>query len=119
MKWIPAAFLLLIFFASCSGGEKHLDKPKMEAVLWDIIKIDAYSQHLLAIDTINRDTAKIFSMQDKVFSLHGITRQEYLASYKYYNDHPEYMRIILDSITSRAQQQRNFIMQRKYGNAVK
>ena len=118
MRWIVLITFSLFFFVSCSNKEKHLDKKKMEAVLWDIIKIDAFSQHLLAIDTIKRDTAKIFALQDKVFSLHGITRQEYFDSYKYYNAHPEYMRIILDSITTRAQSQRNFIMQKKYGKTA-
>lgn len=115
MRWIAVCFLGLIFFSACSGDEKHLDKTKMEAVLWDIIKIDSYSQHLLAADTLKRDTSKIIALQEKVFSLHGITRQTYLESYNYYNAHPEYMRIILDSITARAQSQRNFIMQRRYG----
>jgi len=115
MKWMLACFFILISVAACRDNKKPLDKNKMQDVLWDVIKLEAYSQHLLAVDTVKRDTAKIFAMQEKVFSLHGITREQYLESYKYYDAHPEYMRAILDSITTRAQSQRNFIMQRRYG----
>jgi len=111
-----AAFICIITFVACHDNNKRLEKSKMQGVLWDIIKLEAFSQHLLAVDTVKRDTSKIFLMQDKVFSLHGITRKQYLESYEYYDAHPEYMREILDSITTRAQQQRGFIIQKRYGD---
>jgi hypothetical protein len=90
----------------------------MQAVMWDVIQLEAYSQLIVAPDTIKMTPKKNVLLQQKIFSLHGVSKEQYYKSYEYYNAHPEMMRIILDSITTKADRNRGNIMQKRYGKPI-
>ena len=103
-----AVCLFVGLIVSCSEKEKIpssvIGKEKMEKVLWDMIKADRYSTQFLSKDSaskINLQT-KTFELYEQVFQIHGITREEFVKSFKYYLHRPDISRNMFDSISTRA-----------------
>lgn len=105
----------LIFLSACNKKMPLLELPKMQSVMWDVIQLEAYAQLITAPDTIKMTAKKNALLQQKIFSLHGISKEQYYKSYEYYSVHPEMMRIILDSITVKADRNRGKMMEKRYG----
>jgi hypothetical protein len=118
MKYLIAVLVCLYFLSACSDKTPILEPAKMQSVMWDVIQLEAYSQLIVAPDTIKMTSKKNVLLQQKIFSLHGVSKEQYYKSYEYYNAHPEMMRIILDSITTKADRNRGNMMQKRYGKPV-
>lgn len=87
--------------------------------MWDMIQLEAYTQQPAVIDSLKRRKTSIYGLQQQILTLHGVNKDQYLKSYKYYNDHPESMRNILDSIAVNAERDRDKIMAKKFsGNKM-
>jgi len=56
--------------------------------------------YILNKDSIDRvaESSKIYG---QVFQVHHITKEEFDKSYSYYREHPELMRILLDSLSKK------------------
>ncbi len=72
----------------------------MQEILWDVFRADALAQQ-----SVKNDSTKIVSEENstltrKVFSIHGITKDQFDKSYAYYSQHPDVMRTVLDSIST-------------------
>ena len=78
----------------------------MEMVLWDIIRADVFTEQFIKKDTLKKPAAENIKLQNKIFALHKITRQDYNKSYEYYLAHTDLMRGILDSMTAKAERER-------------
>jgi len=104
---------------SCSGRQqeagKVLDEKKMQAVMWDMLQAEAFTQNYIKINKSKNDTLENAALQKKIFSLHKISRADFYTSYSYYASQPDVMRKILDSINANAQRDRNKIMSERYG----
>lgn len=111
-------FLSIVFFMySCGGknsGGNILPTARMQEVMWDIFLADAFTQKYLKTDSSKADLTKNAALQQKIFELHKITREDFYTSYAYYNSHPDIMRVMLDSITVRAERERSSLMQQRY-----
>jgi hypothetical protein len=100
------SLLAMLFIISCGEEEALpediLPKQKMEAVLWDIILAGEYlSASIFVQDSaLNKDSAKL-KIYGRVFQVHQVTKSEFEKSYSYYRDHPELMRVIVDSLSKR------------------
>lgn len=114
MKHNLGVLILILFTISCNNKKAILPAVKMQAVMWDMIKVEAYIQQLIGSDSTIKSPAAIAKMQQEVCGLHGINKAQYLESYKYYNEHPDEMRIILDSISAKTEGERNKIMMNGY-----
>ena len=111
--------VLSFFVESCKDKNELLSPKKMQIVLWDMIQLEAYTQQPAVMDSLKRRHTAIVGLQQQIFTLHGINKDQYLKSYKYYNEHPESMRNILDSIAVNAEKDRDKIMARKFsGNKM-
>ena len=115
IKFLFFILVSLIFLSACNKKMPLLELPKMQAVMWDIIQLEAYAQLITAPDTIKMTAKKNALLQQKIFSLHGISKEQYYKSYEFYSVHPEIMRIILDSITTKADRNRGKMMEKRYG----
>lgn len=110
MRIAAFAIASLLFFSCQSGKDMPPDilKPdRMKAVLWDFIRADIYANDFLKLDSnvnINRESA---ALQQGVFEKHKISRQVFYESYRYYSDHPELMRDVLDSLIIQEQKRMN------------
>ena len=111
-------FLSIVFFMYSCGGKNSrgniLPTARMQEVMWDMFLADAFTQKYLKKDSSKAELTNNASLQQKIFQLHKITREDFYTSYAYYNNHPDIMRVMLDSITVRAERERSGLMQQRY-----
>lgn len=112
-----SVLLVFLIFSCKSRPEKGvvLDKVKMQAVLWDMLQADAFTQNFIKKDSSKNDTLEIAALQKKIFELHKIKREDFTASYDYYSSQPEVMKTILDSVSAKAERDRSKVMMQRYG----
>ncbi|MCW3073032.1 MAG: hypothetical protein JWP69_101 [Flaviaesturariibacter sp.] len=94
--------ILLLATVSCSDEVKVpkgvLPPKKMSVVLWDIIRVDEAANHLFRLDTSYNLFLKSASLYQSVFRLHQTTESQFKQSFRYYQAHPDHMKIVLDSV---------------------
>ena len=99
------AVILVVFLFSCgskNGIPSGILKPaKMEVVLWDVLRADAFTYNFITKDSSKKPETENAKLQQQVFALHKITKTEFYKSYEFYKAHPDLMQPILDSIISK------------------
>ena len=103
MKKLSVFFFILI--VSCSDQNKIpgniLSKDKMQAVLWSMISAGEYLDgYVFTKDSVDK-TAESTKIYSRVFQVHKITKESFDISYQYYRDHPDLMKVMLDSLSKR------------------
>jgi hypothetical protein len=97
--------LLLVILAGCSGSDipaNVLSPSKMNDVLWDMLQADELSSYELQKDsslTINH-TAQYYQ---SIFAAHKITRQQFQASLKFYQNHPPLFKPVVQALQRKAE----------------
>lgn len=114
-------FSILMAGAGCdkSSKGKLLAADKMQTVTWDILQADAYAELYIKTDSLKNFTTEKAALQQKVFDIHKIGKEDFYYSYDYYNARPDVMRVILDSVSAKAERNRNTIVQKKYSKYAK
>lgn len=104
MKRTGVIFLLLTAVVfSCADKDKLppgvLPEPKMQEVLWDMIRASDFLNNYVFYKDANTDkAAESLKWNEKVFEIHKITREQFITSYHYYQQHPRKMKALMDSI---------------------
>jgi hypothetical protein len=83
-----------------------LGKEKMQAVMWDIIGANSFTEQFIKRDSLKNAVVENMKMQQKIFSMHNITKEDFYKSYNYYCSQPDLMRTLLDSIVARGERDR-------------
>ena len=98
-------FFTLCFLFSCTDKNKIpediLPKEKMQAVLWSMISAGEFlNAYILNKDSVDKvaESSKIYG---QVFQVHHITKEEFDKSYLYYREHPDLMKVVLDSLSKK------------------
>lgn len=97
---------MLIGFCLASCKDKNavpagiLDKDKMQAVLWDIIRAESFTNTFSKRDSTKNLVLEDATLQHQIFAIHHVTKDEFYTSYEYYRMHPELMAVVLDSISA-------------------
>jgi hypothetical protein len=104
-------FIFLLFFIACSNRNEIPDNvlppEKMKPVLWDMILAD---QYILSKDP-NEDSLKseaIIKFED-VFAKHKIDKESFYNSLRYYEEHPDLLKVLMDSAAAYGTRARNDI----------
>jgi hypothetical protein len=92
-----------------------LSTAKMQLVLWDMLQADAFTENFIKRDSSKNVLVENAALQKKIFELYKISREDFYTSYNYYTTHPDVMKTILDSISVKAERDRNKLMKEKYG----
>ena len=99
-------FVVLVIFNSCGKKDELpagiLKPEKMEVVLWDVIKADAFTANFIARDSSKNATAENLKLQQQVFAIHKISKADFYNSYDYYKAHTPQFTKILDSMIKKA-----------------
>ena len=101
-------FFILIFLFSCKNNlpKDILEQKKMEKVLWDVLKVDAYTKNYFLKDTTKNIVLENAKMQLQVFALHNITKDQFYKSYQYYLANSNLIKPLLDSIANNANKEK-------------
>jgi hypothetical protein len=92
-----------LFLISCKNesASRGIIKPdQMRAILWDIIKGDALADEIVKRDSTKNIKNESLAINEKVFSVHHITRDNFNRSVIFYTKHPELLKTIFDSLYS-------------------
>lgn len=101
-------YLLLLLQTSCRNNHTTAIIPidSMKLIMWDMMKADEWFNRKIVQDTNsirNKEDVKLYEM---VFKVHGISRERYFASYRYYEGRPVSFKRLLDSLDALANRER-------------
>jgi hypothetical protein len=111
---IVAAWLLILFIVGCTDRTKVpkgiVKQDKMEKVLWDMMLVDRYATSFIMSqprDSFDVKKQQTMDLYEQVFRLNHISREDFIKSYKFYLTRPDLTKTMFDSISSRADRQRD------------
>ncbi len=114
---ITIAMLCTIGCANKVDNKGILSKEKMQAVMWDIIGADVFTEQFVKKDSLKNALVENMQLQNKIFALHKVTRADFYKSYDYYTSHTDLMRVILDSMSAKAERDRAKMLQKQYSGS--
>ena len=100
---------LLLFITLLSCTEKHsavLTISEMKPIIWDMLNADNWNFQTAVTDTSNKNKKKNLAFYDKIFKQYDITKEQFYKSYKYYEFHPDRMKILIDSVEDYGQREK-------------
>ena len=98
--------VLLFGITSCSDSKvpkSVMDIEQMQAVYWDYIRADVYANELVRSDTNRNAVKENARLQEDIFLLYKLSKEEFYESYDYYLNHPTLMKEMLDTMAVRQQ----------------
>lgn len=104
--------LAVIFILFSCANKKNVTigllKPdKMQAVLWDIFRAEAYTSQYLISNPSRNGIIENARLQKQVFAIHQVSREDFYNSFSYYKTHAGMLKIMLDSIVNKAIRDKN------------
>lgn len=108
-----SCILLLSLFLVTSMGCKEktpsgiLEPERMKAVLWDVIKADAFTNEFIKKDSSNDAVKENVKLQQQIFAIHKISKKEFYDSYGYYKTNTVLFKNMLDSMVVQAERDKN------------
>lgn len=100
---ILVIFCLLLLYSCKNEVETPngiLPGEKMEPILLDLIRADEIINQQSYGDSASSIRGKREVMYQKVFTVHGVTRDQFNNSFTFYQNHPDLLKGILDSMYS-------------------
>jgi hypothetical protein len=95
-----------IFLFSCGNKQAipaGILKPAvMQKVMWDVLRADAFTFDFIKRDSTKRTEAENVKLQQQIFAIHKVSKEDFYKSYNYYKVHPDLMQPILDSMINKA-----------------
>jgi hypothetical protein len=107
--------LLFLVISSCTRHKMPADilpQPRMQAVLWDLMRADEFIINYASKDSGYNKTEESLKLYEQVYTIHKTTKAEFQKSLSYYNREPGLFKAILDSLEKR----KVSIMQEQYQN---
>ena len=106
MTFKKIAMLCTLFLFSCADKNSVptgiLQPAKMQAVMWDVFRADAFTFSFIVRDSSKKPEAENVKLQQQIFAVNKISREEFYKSYEFYKSHPGLMQPILDSMINKA-----------------
>jgi hypothetical protein len=98
-KWLV---VLSVFLFSCGNKNEIpsgiLKPAKMQLVLWDVLRADNFVFEFVTRDTSKKLQTELAKLQQQIFAVHKISKEEFYKSFDFYKSHPDIMQPVLDSI---------------------
>lgn len=120
MKTCSFIIALLLFCSSCNNKaevpEGILPTEKMEQILLDMVRADEIINRQIYVDSVYKTMGGRTRIYQDVFTKHKLTREQFQKSLNFYQNRPDLLKIVLDSMQSevkRAEQKRTDSITRK------
>jgi Domain of unknown function (DUF4296) len=103
MKFTLLFTTLLVFIFSCNKKLPSgiIEQEKMEVLLWEQMRADAFTREFLSRDSSKIVETEQLKLQQKIFAKYDIDKETFYNSYAYYLNHTDLMKPLLDSIVSK------------------
>ena len=103
-------FLLFIcFLVACSDKVEVpkgiLPPQQMQKVMWEMVKADEWVNHQSTSDSAFKRYAKSAALYQTIFKNQHTTDSQFKTSFRYYEKHPDLMKIVLDSLQAESTRQ--------------
>lgn len=98
--------LLIAMGCSNRAAKEIISKDSMQLIMWDLMKADEWFNRKFIADTNavkNKEDVKLY---EAVFKIHGISKDRFFKSYRYYEAHPILLKEIVDSIDAKSNRER-------------
>jgi hypothetical protein len=102
--------IFFVIFFSCKTKVKVLPINKMKVVMWDITSADEWMKISNSKDSTQLLKKQNISLYNKIFALHQTTKEEFYNSYNYYQNNPNEMKALLDSLMNYGTKKRDTIV---------
>jgi hypothetical protein len=110
MRKLIIPLILPVLLYSCGNNdtlpEGVLKPEKMQAVLWDVIKADAFTNDFIKKDSSKNAASENLKLQQQIFALHKITSADFYSSYDYYKENTVAFKKIIDSMVVKAEKKK-------------
>lgn len=117
MRWINIVLISTVILISCQSKNAVpagiLKPAKMQTVLWDMLRADAFTYEFITKDSAKKPEAENVKLQQQIFTVHKISKDEFYKSYEFYKSHPDLMQTMLDSLINKATRDKFIITQAK------
>lgn len=104
-------WIILLLF-SCRNKQTIqsvlLNPDKMQAVLWDIIRADAFTTQYIKYKPAKNEFSENALLQKQIFALHKVRKEDFYYSFDYYKVHSSLMRTMLDSMINKAGREKTY-----------
>jgi hypothetical protein len=100
-------FSLVLFFMACKG-KNHIPSDiippsKMQSVLYDVMRADQFvSGFVIKNKPADSLLSKSLGLYQQIFTLHKVSKVEFDRSFKFYKEHPDLFKGLMDSIGRRS-----------------
>ena len=107
MRWLIIGCLITIFISCGKNHNSILSVNEMKIVMWDMFNADNWYNQIAIKDSTAFKNRKNVALYQQVFQKDGVTREQFYTSYKYYQSHPDKMKVLLDSVEAYGERARN------------
>lgn len=111
---IRICFFLFTLTVLNSCGKKDeipqgiLKPEKMQLVLWDVMKAEAFTADFIKKDSTKNAVAENLKLQQQIFAIHKISKADFYSSYNYYKTNTALFKTMLDSLIKKMDRNKNF-----------
>ncbi len=106
-------YSLIGFVSSCENKntmpEGILQRDKMQAVMWDVLKADVFTRDFIIKDTSKKAVEENLKLQLDIFAIHHISKDEFYKSFNYYKLNTGLMKEMMDSMIVKAERNKEKI----------
>lgn len=93
------------FIVGCKNKEvipeNVLPPQKMQTVLWDMMRADQFlSDYVLNKDISLKKEIESIKLYQQIFTINHVTKEKFQTSFAFYQSHPSFLKIIMDSIAN-------------------
>jgi uncharacterized protein YktB (UPF0637 family) len=109
------SIFLVVFFFACSNTSQRntISKGKMEILLWEQMKLDAYLREFVAIDSTKNLSQINFNLQQNIFKKYEVSNDEFYRSYNYYLTHDDEFKNMIDNIVDKKTKENQIAFQNR------
>lgn len=108
MKYL--SLVLIVLVVACKSSKPPIPVNTMKQIMFDMTIADEYYVNKLGSDTnFNKQSPQPTAFYKEVFAKHKISQKEFYIALSFYQNNPEVMRELLDSIVNLSSKNKQFL----------
>lgn len=108
MRYLSGLLMLALLLPGCANRSevRIISKDSMQVIMWDMMKADEWFNRKFISDPNAVKSKEDVKLYETVFKIHGVSRERFYTSYRYYESHPVAFKEIIDSIEAKSNRER-------------